>query len=73
MAIKLINAYPLALGMQMKQCLILKESFKLIAPIKKGDFTGGNNECPTLTSQLLYIKCSITNLKFLMDTAVLVL
>ena len=30
--------------------------------------TGGNNECPTLTSQLLYIKCSTTNLKFLIDT-----
>ena len=35
--------------------------------MKKGDFTGANNECPTLTSQLLYIKCSITNLKFLID------
>ena len=35
--------------------------------VKKGDFTGGNNECPTLTSQL-YIKCSITNLKFFIDT-----
>ena len=45
-----------------------KESFKLIAPVKKGDFTKGNNKYPTLTSQLLYIKCSITNLKFLIDT-----
>ena len=54
--------------MQMTQCLIPKEPFKLIAPVKKGDFTGGNNECPTLTSQQLYIKCSITNLKFLIDT-----
>ena len=68
MAIELINAYLLALGMQMTQCLIPKEPFKLIAPVKKGDFTGGNNECPTLTSQQLYIKCSITNLKFLIDT-----
>ena len=33
----------------------------------KGDFTGGNNECSTFTSQLLYIKCSITNLEFLID------
>ena len=58
----------LLLAFKCRNVSFSKKLFKLIAPVKKGDFNEGNNECSTLTSQLLYIKCSITNLKFLIDT-----